>query len=493
MKYTSLKIIPMPKEVIGEKAGGGFELTSIEAKLYCADTALFSARENLFSFTKKIHGVELSDAKGGITLSLDTGLADGEYKLEITEGSACVYASGTEGANYAAASLIQLMRPLENGKIELPLVTVSDKPDCDFRALMVDLARQWHPFHHLYFYVDLCALYKIKYLHLHFIDTQSYTLPSRKFPKMSTPGCHYSFEDIKILCDYAELRGVELIPEIELPGHSQAMVKAYPEIFRNTPDGEVAVDDYSLFNNTDEDNIICIGKEGVMDALREILTELAEMFPKSKYIHIGGDEATITDWAHCRDCKRYMQEHGINGVKALYSHCVKEITDIVLDIGRTPIVWEGFPREGAEQISKDVVVIAWESYYLTAPDLIDLGFKIINASWQPLYIIPYERAEGRLFWGAKDILEWNIYTWINWNRKTKAYLNPIHIQPTEQVIGGLFCSWECVYEQEADRIRENLAALSERTWNIRRYTTDAQFYEKLSGILPLTEKLSPEE
>jgi hexosaminidase len=358
---------------------------------------------------------------------------------------------------------------------------------------MVDLARQWHPFNTLYFYVDLCALYKIKYLHLHFVDTQSYTLPSRKFPKMPTAGCHYSFEEIKILCDYAEMRGVELIPEIELPGHSQAMVLAYPEIFRNTPDGEVAVDNYSLFNNTDKDNIICVGKEGVMDALREILVELAQMFPNSKYIHIGGDEATITDWAHCRDCKRYMEEHGINGVKALYSHFIKEITDVVLDIGRTPIVWEGFPKEGADKISKDVVVIAWESYYLTAPDLIELGFKIINASWQPLYIIPYERAEGRLFWGAKDILAWNIYNWQNWNRKTAAYLNPINVQPTEQVIGALFCSWECVYEQEADRIRENLAALSERTWNIRRYATDAQFHEKLSNILPLTEKLSPEQ
>ena len=195
---------------------------------------------------------------------------------------------------------------------------------------------------------------------------------------MSTPGCHYSFEEIKILCDYAELRGVELIPEIELPGHSQAMVKAYPEIFRNTPDGEVAVDDYSLFNNTDEDNIICIGKEGVMDALREILTELAEMFPKSKYIHIGGDEATITDWAHCRDCKRYMQEHGINGVKALYSHCVKEITDIVLDIGRTPIVWEGFPEKGSEKIPPETIVISWENHYQTTHQLLAEGFRLVS-------------------------------------------------------------------------------------------------------------------
>ena len=117
-----------------------------------------------------------------------------------------------------------------------------------------------------------------------------------------------------------------------------------------------------------------------------------------------------------------------------------------------------------------------------------------NASWQPLYIIPECRAhrpDGDLIWDSKEILAWNLYNWQNWNKKTAAYLNPINVQPTSQVIGGELCVWECAFDEEVKRVKENLAALSERTWNIRRYATDAQFKEKLSEILPLADRLEP--
>jgi hypothetical protein len=178
-----------------------------------------------------------------------------------------------------------------------------------------------------------------------------------------------------------------------------------------------------------------------------------------------------------------MREHGIDNVHALYSYFTKEITDLVLSLGKTPIVWEGFPKEGTETISRDVVVIAWESYYHLAPDLIDEGFSIINASWQPLYITP------NVHWSVENILAWNVYNWQHWWKKSEAHLNPIHLQPTDRVMGGLLCAWEWNYEGEISIIRENLAALSERTWRIRRYTEDGKFREKLTCILPIAEKL----
>ncbi len=486
MKMTKLNVIPMPKNVVGEGSDGSFEYVNVAAYI-CADK-LFSFVADTFSeLVYKVHKTELNEGKGGIELIADPNLGVCEYRLLISDNAVRAYASDAEGAGYAMATVLQLIKT-DNAGISLPKVEILDSPDCAYRAFMVDLARKWHEFDTLLYYVDLCYLYKIKYLHLHFIDTQSYTLPSEKFPKMPTDGRHYSREEIEKLNSYAAARGVELIPEIELPGHAAAMVSAYPELFANTLEVESFTDKYSLFNNNTKGNIICVGKEGILDTVKELLTEVIAMFPNSEYIHIGGDEATIAEWEVCTDCKRYMKKKGIGNVKELYSDCVKNITDLVLSLGKTPIVWEGFPKEGADKISRDVIVIAWESYYHLAPELIEEGFKIINASWKPLYIVPWSRWGGDP-WSATDVLEWNVYNWQNWNKKSPAHLNPIHVQPTDSVLGAQLCAWECTFERELPEVLEKLPALSERTWNIRRYAEDDEFKEKLDALMPVSKKL----
>ena len=355
---------------------------------------------------------------------------------------------------------------------------------------MVDLARKWHPFEALLYYVDLCFLYKIKYLHLHFIDSQSYTLPSDKFPKMPTEDRHYTKEQIAELNEYARAKNVEIIPEMEVPGHAKSMVTAYPELFADTPDELGSSEEYSLFFNDVKSNIICVGKPGIMDTLKTLTEEIIGMFPYSRYLHIGGDEAAIGDWAKCRDCKAYMAEHGIEGPRPLYTHFIKKMTDMVLDMGKTPIVWEGFPREGNEEISRRVLVTAWESYYYLAPDLIEDGFTITNASWEPLYTVPAGHrvvTSGR--WTPEEVLEWNIYTWKNWNKKTAAFEKPIVIEPTDKVLGATFCAWENDFDGEITPIRENLAAMSEKVWNINSEVSGEDFARSLKKLLSLAKKL----
>lgn len=484
MPFTKLRVIPMPKEVYGEDAEGNFAITKICPKIYTDNADFEGYIASFIEYAARIHGVEFENAKGGIALYTDLGLAKGEYRIECDADGVKAYACEKDGAVNALATLLQLICP-DGEHVDLPCVKIYDKPDCEYRSLMVDLARQWHDFETLFEYVDLCWLYKVKYLHLHFIDTQSYTLPSDVFPKVSTEGRHYTKEQIKELNEYAHARNVELIPEIEVPGHAAAMVNAYPELFANTleqNDGDEA--DPTAFKTNFKNNIICVGKPGIMDNIKKLVREIIAMFPYSKYLHIGGDEAEINEWNYCTDCKKYMAEHGIDGVRELYTHFTKLMTDLVLDLGRTPIVWEGFPKEGNEAISRDVLVIAWESYYHLAPDLVSEGFNIVNASWQPMYITPGRR------WTPEDIMAWNVYNWNHWWPKSEARLNPIHLQPTKQVKGGILCAWECTYEQEIDAVRANLAALAERTWNIRRYADDAQFREKLDYVLEMAKQLA---
>jgi hexosaminidase len=207
------------------------------------------------------------------------------------------------------------------------------------------------------------------------------------------------------------------------------------------------------------------------------------MFPESNWFHIGGDEVNFECWERSSECKLYMAKNSINSQKELYTHVVKRLTDTVLKLGKTPVVWEGFPEDGAQTLSKEVIVMAWESYYQPADRLLENGFKVINCSWQPLYVVS---GKG---WDPKDLLSWNIYNWQHWWPKSVAHLNPIHVQPTDKVLGGQLCAWEGDFEEEMIRVKQNLATLSERTWTIKRYCEDEQFNKKLDSVLPLLNKL----
>lgn len=483
---TKINIIPSPKSI--SLFAGNQARVTISAEISALSDSFRSACRAFSDIVKKVHDIDMKDGEE-IVVRENASLANGEYTLSVTD-SVLIEAGDLNGATYALSTLVQIMEKCDAG-ISLPMVEISDKPDCEYRALMVDLARQWHPFSTLLNYVDLCYLYKIKFLHLHFTDSPSYTLPSDKFPKIPTPDRHYTKEQIAELNEYAKAKNIEIIPEFDVPGHARPMVTAYPELFANVPTGVESEEEFALFFADIKQNVICVGKEGVMDTLKVLAKEIIDMFPYSRYLHIGGDEANIGEWKNCRTCQEYMQEHGIDGPRPLYTHFIKLMTDIVLDLGKTPIVWEGFPREGSEEISRDVIVTAWESYYHLAPELIEEGFKITNASWEPLYTVPAGHRvveSGR--WYPDDIMDWNLYTWKNWNQKTAAYEKPIVIEPTEQVLGATFCAWENNYDAEINTVRENLAAMSEKVWNINSTVTGEEMKASLEKILPLAEKLT---
>jgi len=450
----------------------------------CAKAAEFEGAAELFVKTfEKIHRRTLEKGKGGIVLLKDPALKTKSYRIDVRDGF-CISASSCEGILYGLATALQILS-LESEKLTSPSLLIEDHPDKDYRALMVDLARKFHPSKTVFQYIDLCFLYKIKYLHLHFIDDQLYTLPSKEFPNLPTKGQSYTFEEIKAFNDYAKERGVIIVPEFESPGHAESLTRAYPELFSNSYDtkGNALVTENG--DVISENSIICVGSEASMNAMTRMVREICEMFPDSPYIHIGGDEADIEAWNSCSVCRAYMKDHGIEDVHELYSDFIARLSRTVLDMGRTPIVWEGFPVKGAERIPKETVVIAWESHYHQPYELLSEGFRVINASWQPLYIVSSLVRR----WYAKDVLEWDVYNWQHWWEGSEATFNPIHVTPTEDVLGAQICAWGCTFEQEIGLVMENLAALSERTWNVKRRSGLQEMLEKMEALLKLAAKL----
>ena len=420
-----IKLLPTPK-ICHENEGKSVTFSPViwsERKDFLEAIPAFS------EIFEKLFNMSLCEGEGGFELIFDPSIAADAYVIDAEDGKLVIRASAKEGLMYGLSLSLQLVQ-IKNGLLSSPSVHIEDRPDKEYRSLMLDLSREWHPMWQILRFVDLCFLYKVNYLHLHFIDDQRYTLPSKVFPNISTEGESYSEEEIKLLNDYAYSRGINIVPEFECPGHARSLTTKYPEVFANLSDG----DGGKFYNESGEEisgnSLLCAGSEVAVNATLALLTELSEMFPHSKYLHIGGDEATIALWNQCPHCRKYMRDNGIDGVYDLYSEYVARITDHVLSLGKTPIVWEGFPKKGADRISKKVVVVAWESHYHLAPDLLDEGFSIINASWQPLYIVPSLNHR----WNPIDILNWNVYNWQHWWQHSVATLNPITVPETDKVM-----------------------------------------------------------
>ncbi len=463
-----IKLIPTPRkyEIIDE------EYHKIELSLTCEVEEWFSLADAFSDSIEKIFEQRPSTGKG-ITFRFDASLASDEYTLD-SKDNIVICASALEGASYGAASAIQLMKNAKEGCAKVQSVVISDKPEKEYRSFMLSTGRIFHPFSKMLKYIDICFFYKIKYFHMHIADKGLYTLPSKAFPLLPSKGKHYTYEEIEALNAYAAARGVVLLPEIECPGHASPLVVAYPEIFGNKFGEGMGVFYNELGERSDTNALICAGSEAAFEGIKKLINEVAEMFPNSPYIHMGGDEAHHEWWAECPDCRKYMKDNGIADTYELYSEYVGRVAEYILSCGKTPMVWEGFSQAGADRIPKETVVIAWESHYNLAPDLLASGFKIINATWQPLYIV--DSPERR--WTPYDILSWNVYNWQHWWPHSPARINPIHLAPTPDVLGATLCAWSMRHEQLISRLLELAPAFAEKTWNIER-SYDNETYNKI--------------
>ncbi len=388
----------------------------------------------------------------GILLKKDPALAKEAYTMDITEDKVVLIASTVTGIQHAFSILLQLATDL-NGEICLPSVHIENAPDKEYRGLMIDPARAVLPVQYLLQMVDAVRLFGLSVLHIHFSDDQAYSLPSDAFPDLPTKGHSYTKEEIRMLVEYAAMTGVELMPELETPGHCTKLQEAYPDVFGTC--GIIQLSD-AAFEGT-----------------KKLIKETVEMFPNSQRIHIGGDEAKLERWYGDETSVQYMKAHGLGSMHEAYAYFVGQIADYVLSLGKTPVVWEGFPAKFNHLVDKRTEVFAWESYYQLADTMLADGFKVINASWKPMYI-DYPDT----YWAPTEINRtWNPYIWIHWMPGSPIYHNDLKVFPTPQVIGGQLCAWdgretkygvekETELEDKADKVLERLGVLTEKTWNV---------------------------
>ncbi len=468
-KEVNINVVPLPKN-LNLIDSSKHILLSKKIKVF----ANFNEFKNLYDLIsndfKKLsysNSFELVTNKNmsNIYLEIDKELNDEEYEISIR--NKIIIKGGSLSAIKMARSTLLQLSVNEKGRMTFPILTIKDNPDAIYRGLLVDLARKWHSAETIYKLIDLASFYKVNYLQFHLTDDQLFTFPSENFPKLQTKDNHYTKKELSSFVDYAYQRGVIIIPEIDVPGHSMQFVKKYPEIFSTTSLEKRPED---LFGGKLEfANVLNIGKEDVYNSLEKLFVEVMDTFHTSPYFHLGADEANLKVIADDPYVQDFMKKNKLgNDIHELYRYFIVRMNDFFKSKGKQMFVWEGFSRNGKIEIPKDITVFEFESLYNLPNHLVEDGYKLVNTSWMPLYVVRSGNPDPNILplkWGPEKIYDWNMWKWENWWHKSFAYKNPIQLDRNENVIGAQMCSWEQTDESEIPSIRKRLPFFIERIWN----------------------------
>ena len=289
------------------------------------------------------------------------------YELEVQEDGACIRAMSHAGFVHCVQTLRQLLAWAEAMEA-VPCLFVADEPAFSWRGLHVDVARHWFPLADLERLVDAMALHKFNRLHWHLTDDQGWRLEIQAWPRLTEVGSRrresprrgartegdgtpyggmYTQADVRHFVAYAEARGITIVPEIELPGHAQAAIAAYPTL-GHAPAPEVWTRwgiSKRIFNVHEE----------TLHFLDDVLAEVADLFP-GPYVHLGGDEVPIDEWQEDGDAQVRMQELGLPDERALQGWFLRRMAATLTEHGKRPVGWDEILEAGAP---RETVVMAW--------------------------------------------------------------------------------------------------------------------------------------
>ena len=412
---SKITLIPYPQEItIGETT---FDLTKLNAIAYNNG----QLKEHVEAFAAQLNtsaGISLevkeageAAADGEIWFGTDTTLPAEGYTLTTGDNQIVIKASEFGGALYGLQTLMQLL-PREyfaserqaNVEWTIPAVEINDQPLLGHRGYMLDIARHFFNKDEVKKVLDIMVLYKMNRFHWHLTDDQGWRVEIPEYPKLTEVGAirkasfsnadgqnfyddteygrgmYYTLDDLKEIVDYAKARNIEIIPEIDLPGHMVAAVASYPEFSCDpTKEYEVRVD------GGISHDVLNIGNEEVITFLKCVLGHIAETFPYD-YVHIGGDECPTEQWAKNEQCLALVQKLGLAGVHQLQSWLVEELGIYLKEnYNKDIIVWDELLANWNDNNKTKPVVMAWNNLNLSNTAA-QKGLKSIIVPYSHLYL-----------------------------------------------------------------------------------------------------------
>lgn len=305
------------------------------------------------------------------------------YELSISKGSIKITAGGKPGAFYAKQTLKQLAAA---GGGNLPCVVIKDEPAFAYRGFMLDSARHMTALEDVKKLIDAAVMLKLNVMHWHLTDDQGWRIEIDSHPRLVETGSkrpgsdfgkvhsreeyggYYTKAEIREIVDYCAKRYINIIPEIDMPGHMIAAIASYPKI--SCRGEQIPVETrQGVFPD-----ILCAAKDETFEIIFDVLREVMELFP-SKYIHIGGDETPKKRWELCHDCQNLIAELGLNDEEELQGWFMNRVADFLRENGRSTMAWNESLKSGL--LNEDVLVQMWMDRKKLCVDYANRGGQII--------------------------------------------------------------------------------------------------------------------
>lgn len=393
------------------------------------------------------------------------------YELTVTPAAIVIRAPEARGLFYGVQTLRQLLPPfIEQPELtagrdvdwEIPSVRVLDEPRYEWRGMLLDCGRHFMDKEFVKRYIDLLAYHKMNVLHWHITEDQGWRLAIERYPELTEIGAwrgegeneyggYYTQEDVREIVTYAQERYVRVVPEIEMPGHCQASLAAFPGLSCTGGPFEVSTR-WGVHAD-----VYCAGNDDVFTFLENVLAEVFELFP-SAYIHIGGDEVPKVRWENCPKCQQRMADEGLANEAELQSYFIRRMEKFINANGRTIIGWDEILEGG---LAPNAVVQSWRGME-GAIEAARAGHDVVASPTSHCYLdYPQEDDPDRFGYMGVITLE-KIYNF----EPTPAELTP---QEARHILGAEGNVWTEHIEQ--DRVDwmafPRLAALAEVTWSPR--------------------------
>ena len=365
-------IIPKP---LSQKIGNGSFIFNNDVAIV-SEPKLQEVSNYFTLYLKDNYNFELSNNNSTkkITFKIDDSINNDEgYELNVSKNDITIKSKHAKGAFYAVQSLIQLLPlPSDLNSFKIPCLRIKDQPQFTYRGMHLDVGRHFFSVDFIKKYIDLMARLKMNTFHWHLTEDQGWRIEIKKYPKLQEIaafrketlighyndqphqfdgkpyGGFYTQEQIKEVVAYAKTRQVTIIPEIEMPGHSQAAIAAYPELGCSGKQVEVATK-WGVF-----DEVYC-PKESTFKFLEDVIDEVVALFP-GKYIHIGGDEAPKTNWKNCEYCQKLIKKEGLKDEHGLQSYFIARMEKYINSKGKQIIGWDEILEGG---LAPNATVMSW--------------------------------------------------------------------------------------------------------------------------------------
>lgn len=346
--------------------------------------------------------VKSTESDATLVVAQNKKLAPEAYSLDVTKNQIQLSASTLKGLAHGTSTLLQLVGGLQGDR--LPSLSIRDEPHLSYRNFLVDMGRNPHSVELLKETIDLLWFYKIDSMQLHLTDDQRFAFPSTAFPKL-WDGI-ITVDQFKELEAYAVCRGVTIIPELEVPGHSGILRRGYPETFGKTQT-ELATTDKAFTGIT------------------TLLDEMMDVFSSTPYIHVGGDEVSGVPEESQREL-----------INRLHAYLKSK--------GRQTIVWEGpRPGKGKNKVNTEVIHLNWRMVNYSPAQMLKDGYRVVNAAWDPLYIVDHYPRTNFTMAAPQYVYEkLSLTCFQHVNPRLSSFTNPVEVQPNERLIGFCMPWWE---------------------------------------------------